>query len=78
LRRSPSSSAIASETVVHDVFCRLFVSPSLRPELRRGQLRRLADQRQAARRLDMSRTTLAYQEMQIRKLLRKFVLEQDP
>jgi RNA polymerase sigma-70 factor (ECF subfamily) len=36
------------------------------------------DQREAARRLGMRRTTLAYQELQIRRLLRKFVLERDP
>jgi RNA polymerase sigma-70 factor, ECF subfamily len=33
------------------------------------------DQREAARRLGMHRTTLAYQEMRIRSLLRQFVLE---
>jgi RNA polymerase sigma-70 factor (ECF subfamily) len=33
------------------------------------------DQREAARRLGMRRTTLAYQELQIRRLLRQFVLE---
>jgi RNA polymerase sigma-70 factor (ECF subfamily) len=38
-----------------------------------GQL----DQREAARRLGMHRTTLAYQEVQIRRLLRQFVLEED-
>lgn len=31
------------------------------------------DQREAARRLGLSRTTLAYQELQIRRLLRRFV-----
>jgi RNA polymerase sigma-70 factor (ECF subfamily) len=31
------------------------------------------DQREAARRLGISRTTLAYQELQIRRLLRRFV-----
>jgi RNA polymerase sigma-70 factor (ECF subfamily) len=36
------------------------------------------DQRTAARRLGMHRTTLAYQEMKVRKLLRRFVLELDP
>ena len=35
------------------------------------------DQRSAARRLGMRRTTLAYQEMQVRRRLRRFVLEQD-
>jgi RNA polymerase sigma-70 factor (ECF subfamily) len=34
------------------------------------------DQREAARRLGMHRTTLAYQEVQIRRLLREFVLEE--
>jgi RNA polymerase sigma-70 factor (ECF subfamily) len=33
----------------------------------------LLDQREAARRLGISRTTLAYQELQIRRLLRRFV-----
>ena len=36
------------------------------------------DQRAAARKLGMHRTTLAYQEMKVRKLLRRFVLELDP
>ena len=36
-----------------------------------GQL----DQREAARRLGISRTTLAYRELQIRRLLRRFVHE---
>jgi RNA polymerase sigma-70 factor, ECF subfamily len=37
------------------------------------------DQRSAARRLGMRRTTLAYQEIQIRRRLRRFVLEEwDP
>jgi RNA polymerase sigma factor (sigma-70 family) len=35
------------------------------------------DQRTAAQRLDMRRTTLAYQEIQIRRRLRRFVLEQE-
>jgi RNA polymerase sigma-70 factor (ECF subfamily) len=35
------------------------------------------DQRTAARRLGMRRTTLAYQEIQIRRRLRRFVLEQN-
>lgn len=35
------------------------------------------DQRSAAARLGLRRTTLAYQEMQIRRRLRRFVLEQD-
>lgn len=35
------------------------------------------DQRAAARRLGMHRTTLAYQELRIRGLLRRFVLEGD-
>lgn len=35
------------------------------------------DQRSAARKLGMHRTTLAYQEMKVRKLLRRFVLEQE-
>jgi RNA polymerase sigma-70 factor (ECF subfamily) len=35
------------------------------------------DQREAARRLGMHRTTLAYQEMRIRALLKKFVLEDE-
>lgn len=35
------------------------------------------DQREAARRLGMHRTTLAYQELQVRRLLRRFVLEVD-
>jgi RNA polymerase sigma-70 factor (ECF subfamily) len=35
------------------------------------------DQREAARRLGMHRTTLAYQEMRVRALLRQFVLEDE-
>lgn len=35
------------------------------------------DQRSAARKLGLRRTTLAYQEMKVRRLLRRFVLELD-
>jgi RNA polymerase sigma-70 factor (ECF subfamily) len=35
------------------------------------------DQRTAASRLGMSRTTLAYQEMQVRRLLKRFLLRRD-
>jgi RNA polymerase sigma-70 factor, ECF subfamily len=35
------------------------------------------DQRTAARKLGLHRTTLAYQELQVRRLLRRFVLELD-
>jgi RNA polymerase sigma-70 factor, ECF subfamily len=36
------------------------------------------DQREAARRLGIPRTTLAYQELRIRALLQRFMLEEDP
>jgi RNA polymerase sigma-70 factor (ECF subfamily) len=63
---------------------RLMVAQFVRdelPEKWRGvfEARFLAelDQRTAATRLGMSRTTLAYQEMQVRRLLKRFLLRRD-
>jgi RNA polymerase sigma-70 factor, ECF subfamily len=50
--------------------------PKWEPVFRTRFLEQL-DQREAARRLGMHRTTLAYQELRIRALLRKFVLEDE-
>jgi RNA polymerase sigma-70 factor, ECF subfamily len=50
--------------------------PKWEPVFRARFLEQL-DQREAARRLGMARTTLAYQELRIRALLRRFVLEEE-
>jgi RNA polymerase sigma-70 factor (ECF subfamily) len=51
--------------------------PRWEPVFRARFLEQL-DQREAARRLGIPRTTLAYQELRIRRLLRRFMLEEDP
>ncbi len=50
--------------------------PKWEPVFRARFLEQL-DQREAARRLGIARTTLAYQELRIRSLLRRFVLKED-
>jgi RNA polymerase sigma-70 factor (ECF subfamily) len=75
----PAPSRLADRVearLVIERFARDRLPPKWAPVFEARCLREL-DQREAARQLGMSRTTLAYQELRIRALLRKFLLEED-
>lgn len=59
-----------------DVFCREHLPPRWATVFEARWLRQLS-QREAARELGIRRTTLAYRELRIRRLLRRYLLEED-
>jgi RNA polymerase sigma-70 factor (ECF subfamily) len=68
---------LADARLLLERFCRDVLPTKWRPVFETCFVRQLT-QRDAARELGISRTTLLYQQHRVRALLRKFLLEVDP